>query len=1054
MRSLLVCLGLAVLPIAGAVPPSITGAGPNPIDAGGPYFPLTINGSGFVNGSVARWGQVVLSTTFVSSSQLLAEITPDLRLISDNYPITVTNPDTTVSNKYAITVSPVLASVTPAAVVAGSPAVTVKIAGIGFQAGVQVQFSSAAGTVNIDASVTDSARLTAVIPASALASAQSASIRIVNTKADPSGGNASASLPFEIRGTPAISSASPNPIDAGGGYFLLDVTGTGFTPGSVVNWPGVPALGTTYVSATHLQAAITPDLRSLAGGFQLTVTDPATGATSNSYAEIVSPVLFGVSPATAAAGGAAVTITATGAGFTPKTALAMTASGQQSSLATTYVSATTLTGAIPANALSAAGNLSIQVIDSAGGGHSLAQTVSVARTVAAVASLVPNAVTAGAAAFTLTVIGSNFASGAAVLWNGSALATTFVSATQLAAQVPAALVQAAGAASIAVANSGAPTSASVNFVINPPPPTLASIAPVSAPAGGASFTLTITASNCGAGCVVQWNGAPQAGNAVSATQITATVPASLIAAPGTATIWLVNAAGASSNAATFVINPPAPTLTSMTPSSITAGSASATLTVNGTGFAAGALVLWNGTPLATTFVNTRQLTTTVPGSLYSGLLSAAVTVSNPGGAVSNSLTVNIEAPRPTIASLAPASVAAGSGPLALAVSGQNFAVNCVVRWNGAPLYTTFTSATQATATVPADLVANPGSASITLANPSGLEADAASFTITTPVPSIGSINPVSAAAGAPGVTLTISGSNFLASSKALWNGSPLATTFAGGTILKADVPAALLAAPGLASVTVFTPGAAPCNAAVFTIGVPVPTTVTAGIVNAASSLPAIAPGSLISIYGVNLAPGNAAAPSLPLPAVLNGTSVAINGIAAPLVFVSASQINAQVPFEVQPGSATLQIQAGTLQSVPVSFSVQAIAPGVLPVVQNAAGGTVNSPQAPAPAGQYVTVYVTGQGTVDPPVETGAAAPSADPFALPLAAVQAQIGGQDAAIAFAGLAPGLAGLMQVNLLVPDVPAGDQPLVVTVGGVQSNAVTVSVGPVAPGNAWPPA
>ena len=221
-----------------------------------------------------------------------------------------------------------------------------------------------------------------------------------------------------------------------------------------------------------------------------------------------------------------------------------------------------------------------------------------------------------------------------------------------------------------------------------------------------------------------------------------------------------------------------------------------------------------------------------------------------------------------------------------------------------------------------------------------------------------------------------------------------------------------------------------------------PTVNSGGVVNAASFTAPVAPGSLISIYGVNLAPGTAVAPSLPLPTALNGTTVSINGIAAPLLFVSAGQINAQVPFEVQPGSATLQIQAGTLQGAPVTFKVQAIAPGVLSVVQNAADGTVNSPQAPVQPGQYVTVYVTGQGTVDPSVPTGAAAP-AGPFALPLAVVQAQIGGQDATVTFAGLAPELAGLMQVNLLLPAVPPGDQPLVVTVGGVPSNTVTVSVG-----------
>jgi adhesin/invasin len=89
----------------------------------------------------------------------------------------------------------------------------------------------------------------------------------------------------------------------------------------------------------------------------------------------------------------------------------------------------------------------------------------------------------------------------------------------------------------------------------------------------------------------------------------------------------------------------------------------------------------------------------------------------------------------------------------------------------------------------------------------------------------------------------------------------------------------------------------------------------------------------------------------------------------------------------------------------------------------------------------VVVYVTGQGLVDRPVTDGAESP-ASPLSLPLAAVQATLGGKPAAVAFAGLAPGFVGLLQVNLLIPDIAAGEQPLAVTVGDVAANATVVSV------------
>ncbi len=1037
MRPFAVCLWVVAWSIAGTAAPSITGLDWNPIDAGGPYFPLTITGAGFVNGSIAYWGQTTLTTTHVNSTQLIAEISPDLRLIAGNYFLTVANPDGSVSKQYAITVSPVANSVSPGAVVAGSKALTVTIKGIGFQSRLVAQISTSTGTLNLTTTLVDSATLTAVIPASALADARTASIQVI----DPLYGGSSGTVPFAVHGSPVISTATPNPIDAGGGYFLLNVTGSGFAPGVVVDWANGVGLSTNYMSPTQVQAAITPELRTLAGAFPLTVVDPATGAASGIYSLIVAPVLFGVSPSAAATGSPAATITASGAGFTSSTTLSMTVAGKVTPLATTYVSANTLTGVIPANALASSGSLSIQVNDAAGGGHSLAVTFPVSPSIPVVTGLAPSGAMAGAAAFSMTVTGSAFASGAVVLWNGTPLATTFGSASQLTAAVPAALLQIAGTVSVAVSNAGGVPSAAATFTIHSPPPVLSAIAPSAAIAGSAAFTLTVTATNCGTGCVAQWNGSPLATSPVSSSQVAAVVPASLVAYAGTASIRLVNSDGAASSAATFLIDPPAATLTIVTPNPFTAGTAPVALTVNGINFAAGATVLWNGSPLATTFVSTTQLTATVAANQFSGLLSAAVSVSNPGGAVSNNITVTIAAPRPTIALISPASVAAGGGSFLLTLTGQNFAVNCVVRWNGTPLYTTLNSSTQASANVTADLIASPGTANITLANPSGLESSASTLTISTPAPSIDSISPSSAAAGVPGMTLTIMGGSFLAASKVLWNGSALATTFVSGTQLKADVPALLLAAPGLVSVAVSSPGVTPANAAVFTIGDPAPTTTTAGIANVASSQSAIAPGSLISIYGVNLAPSAAAAISLPLPLSLNGTSVTINGIDAPLEFVSGGQINAQVPFEVAPGSTSLSIRAGALKSSPVSFAVQAVAPGVLPVVQNCLDGSVNSAQSPVQVGQFITLWVTGQGPIDTPIATGEAAP-ADPIALPLAAIRAQIGGQDAQVVFAGMAPGLAGLMQVNLVVPTTAAGQQPVVVKVGEVVSNQVMISV------------
>jgi uncharacterized protein (TIGR03437 family) len=204
---------------------------------------------------------------------------------------------------------------------------------------------------------------------------------------------------------------------------------------------------------------------------------------------------------------------------------------------------------------------------------------------------------------------------------------------------------------------------------------------------------------------------------------------------------------------------------------------------------------------------------------------------------------------------------------------------------------------------------------------------------------------------------------------------------------------------------------------------------------------------LISIYGVNLAAGDATASSVPLPNALNGTSVTINGNLAPLVFVSSTQINAQMPFETKVGTATLLIQVGSVTSAPVKMQVVETAPAVLTtagsnhaMAQNPYG-ELNSPDNPAQPGQSVAVFLTGQGLVDNPVANGAVPPSS-PVSAPLALVQVQVGGKDASISFAGLATGFVGLLRLDIVIPEVADGEQPLEVSIGGVSASTTVLSV------------
>ncbi|HZT40922.1 MAG TPA: hypothetical protein VFA07_01970 [Chthonomonadaceae bacterium] len=269
-------------------------------------------------------------------------------------------------------------------------------------------------------------------------------------------------------------------------------------------------------------------------------------------------------------------------------------------------------------------------------------------------------------------------------------------------------------------------------------PVISSLSPSSATAGGAAFTLTVNGSNFVNGATVDWNGSALTTSFVSASQLTASVPSSDIATAGSASVT-VTESGQTSNTATFTINNPVPTTTSLSPSSIAAGSAQFTLTVNGANFVSASTVDWNGTALSTTFVSSTQLTAIVPTSDVATAGTANVTVVNPGpgGGTSNAQTFTITSnnPAPALSSISPSSCRAGSATFTLTCTGSNFISSSTVRWTAGGtttvLTTTYVSGTTLTAVVPSSLVANRGTASVTVVNPApgGGTSGALTFTI-------------------------------------------------------------------------------------------------------------------------------------------------------------------------------------------------------------------------------------------------------------------------------------------------------------------------------------
>jgi uncharacterized protein (TIGR03437 family) len=213
-----------------------------------------------------------------------------------------------------------------------------------------------------------------------------------------------------------------------------------------------------------------------------------------------------------------------------------------------------------------------------------------------------------------------------------------------------------------------------------------------------------------------------------------------------------------------------------------------------------------------------------------------------------------------------------------------------------------------------------------------------------------------------------------------------------------------------------------------------------GTTNAASFRQSYAPGMILSIFGSNLGAGTQAAAAVPLPTYMQNFEATVNGVLAPLYYVSPTQANVQIPYGTAPGTATLKVfQAG--QSATSQIQIATAAPGIF---ADANGNTV--PYASGAAGESLVLFITGDGEVTPALVTGSAPSTSIPVtSLPKSVlpVSMTIGGQPAQILFDGIPYGLAGVTQINFVVPSgLAAGPQPVMVTVGTVASQAATFTV------------
>jgi uncharacterized protein (TIGR03437 family) len=240
------------------------------------------------------------------------------------------------------------------------------------------------------------------------------------------------------------------------------------------------------------------------------------------------------------------------------------------------------------------------------------------------------------------------------------------------------------------------------------------------------------------------------------------------------------------------------------------------------------------------------------------------------------------------------------------------------------------------------------------------------------------------------------------------------------------------------------------------------------VVNGATfqaSLP-VAQGALATFFGTGLDVDPSVAGVLPLPRALADRELVVNDEPAPVMYAGAGQVNFQVPTQAPVGNARVAVRMACTKELLSggTMVVATLTPGIY--TTNASGqalavnqdGSLNSPANPAARGSVITLYGTGQGQVNPPVDDGAPAPASPPAttaATPTTdgktcqkaqenAICAVVGNTMAVIQFSGLAPNMVGVWQINLQIPpDTITGSAvPMVVVISGAWSNTVKIAV------------
>lgn len=870
--------------IIGNPVPTISSISPTSAVRGGGSVAATVTGTNFVPESqvilTSTSGRIPARTTYVSPTQLntfweSAALLPSLAV--DSYAVTVENP---TPGGGASLQSQTLTIVNPAPTAGGlsiaqinagtsSPLV---ISGTGYYDGSQVYFDG-----QLKPSTFSNGNLTINLIGSDIPTARTYSVVVVNPA--PGGGSTQPMSLNVVNPTPSITAFTPSPLGLGEDATLNLSGGGSFVSGAVaILYPSGTELTTTFVNTNTLTVSVPGSLLATVSetNYSIRVRNPAPGGGLSAPVTVPvrngAPSLSGVSPNSLVAAAQDTPLTLTGGNFLSGATALISGPGigLNTPLTTTVVNANTITATLPAGIATSVGQYSLIVRNPNSVADSPTQNINIVYPQAQLSSVTPSPIPAQNAAQTLTLSGTNFVSGAQVriqdeATNGQTvnqlLSASVINSSQINATLPQTLAERVGRYRLTVDNPSpnAGVSGTVNVDVLALTPTFAALSTTSATMTGAAQTLTLTGTNFVStaqnGTIVEVNGQPVTASVLSGTQISLTLPVTLLDSARVLTIRIVNPAltingtpqgGGASVTRTFTLLYPAPALSGVAPQVVTANPVSSTpvaLTLTGTNFTASSRVLVQRT--GTTTVDTLQATPnnlvgglatslalTLPAPLFTDATTFTLRVLTPygsipagfvSGGVSAPQTLTVQNPLPAITNLTPAQSLILQ-TTTVTITGTNFvqpsAVNnnrgTVAYFGATALPTSVLSPTSVQVTIASALLTVAQNYSITVRNPlvnglGGGTSNAATFTALNPTALLDSIVVpngslplvVSSATRTVsvfgqffvnGVSITLSrtGGNAVAP-------QTLSTTFVSSTHVTLSIPTAFLAEAGTLS---------------------------------------------------------------------------------------------------------------------------------------------------------------------------------------------------------------------------------------------------------------